>query len=92
MGALKGDDWYKVMGKIKKVIKTAVKATPPGMMLTAANKAIEEFKRLTKRKKPGARKPKYGKDLTTKQKEEILKQPRKAPPKVIRDRRNKRKK
>ena len=80
------------MGKIKTIAKKALKATPPGMMVTAGKKVVEEFKRLTKRKKPGARKPKYGKDLTTKQKEKILKQPRKAPPKVVRDRRNKRKK
>jgi hypothetical protein len=75
------------MGKIKTIAKKALKATPPGMMVTAGKKVVEEFKRLTKRKKP-----KYGKDLTTKQKEKILKQPRKAPPKVVRDRRNKRKK
>ena len=57
------------MGKIKTIAKKALKATPPGMMVTAGKKVVEEFKRLTKRKKP-----KYGKDLTTKQKEKILKQ------------------
>ena len=93
------------MGKIKTIAKKALKATPPGMMVTAGKKAIEELKRLTQPKKPGARapikkipktkkprKPKYGKDLTTKQKEKILKQPRKAPPRLIRDRINRRKK
>ena len=37
--------------------KIALKATPPGMMLTAAQKIKEEFNRLTKPKKPGGRAP-----------------------------------
>ena len=35
----------------KSLGKIALKATPPGMMLTAAQKIKEEFNRLTKRKK-----------------------------------------
>ena len=41
---------------LKSLGKKALKATPPGMMLTAAQKIKEEFNRLTKpRKKPEAK-------------------------------------
>ena len=42
---------------LKSLGKKALKATPPGMMLTAAQKIKEEFNRLTKPKKPGGRAP-----------------------------------
>ena len=41
----------------KNLGKIALKATPPGMMLTAAQKLREELVRLTKPKKPGGRAP-----------------------------------
>ena len=37
---------------LKSLGKKALKATPPGMMVTAGKKALEELKRLTKPKKP----------------------------------------
>ena len=37
---------------LKSLGKKALKATPPGMMLTAAQKLKQEFGRLTKPKKP----------------------------------------
>ncbi len=91
------------MGKLKTIAKKALKATPPGMMVTAGKKALEEFKRLTKPKKPGARapskkRPSKPKDPNAPKKPRDVpkikdpRRPRKAPPKVIRDRRNRRKK
>ena len=91
------------MGKIKTIAKKALKATPPGMMLTAAQKLKEEFKRLTKPKKrpeaktgPVKKKPKVSKNTDPKgPKRPKIKDPRKprtAPPRVLRDRRNRRKK
>lgn len=97
------------MGKIKTIAKKALKATPPGMMITAGKKALEEFKRLTKPKKPGGRapskkRPSKPKDPNAPKKPGDIpaaprrpkvkdpRRPRKAPPKVIRDRRNRRKK
>ena len=42
----------KIPKGVKALGKKALKATPPGMMLTAAQKLKEEFGRLTKPKKP----------------------------------------
>lgn len=47
----------KKMPSPKNLGKIALKATPPGMMLTAAQKLREELIRLTKPKKPGGRAP-----------------------------------
>ena len=42
----------KIPKGLKSLGKKALKATPPGMMLTAAQKLKQEFGRLTKPKKP----------------------------------------
>ena len=102
MGALKGDSMARAK-VLKTIAKKALKATPPGMMVTAGKKALEEFKRLTKPKKrpeaktgPVKKKPKVSKNTDPKgPKRPKIKDPRKprtAPPRVLRDRRNRRKK
>jgi hypothetical protein len=85
------------MGKIKTIAKKALKATPPGMMVTAGKKVVEEFKRLTKPKTgPVKKKSKVSKNTDPKlpkgPKIKDPRIPRTAPPRVLRDRRNKRKK
>jgi hypothetical protein len=88
------------MGKLKTIAKKALKATPPGMMLTAAQKLKEEFGRLTKPKKrpeaktgPVKKKPKVSNSKGPKKpKVKDPRRPRNAPPRILRDRRNRRKK
>ena len=64
--------------------KIALKATPPGMMLTAAQKIKEEFNRLTKRKKkPEAKTGPVKKSKNTTQTKNIIKGPKKSPKKRI---------
>lgn len=98
----------KKMPSPKNLGKIALKATPPGMMLTAAQKLREELIRLTKPKKPGGRAPstkrpkkpdpnapKKPRDMPAPPRRPKVKDPRKprrAPPRVVRDRRNRRKK
>ena len=68
----------------KSLGKIALKATPPGMMLTAAQKIKEEFNRLTKpRKKPEAKTGPVKKSKNTTQTKNIIKGPKKSPKKRI---------
>ena len=68
----------------KSLGKIALKATPPGMMLTAAQKIKEEFNRLTKpRKKPEAKTGPVKKSRNTTQNKNIIKGPKKSTKKRI---------
>ena len=69
---------------LKSLGKKALKATPPGMMLTAAQKIKEEFNRLTKpRKNPEAKTGPVKKSRNTTQNKNIIKGPKKSTKKRI---------